>query len=188
MLEQIGDIGLLRLGPGFDRFLAGAQLHRAAGKHLDLLAVRAQAVGHRATHPNGAVNITRRHSATGLQPGIKPAQHRCRLFTRPRISDHRQPVPAPENMHTHLVFDLRQIAVKLAAEADQQAIVRKFKDSFNNILGAGRGGQRADAQWGLLVSVRVKRGTHLDRRPVWGPGQVNSAGLALYLPSHATGM
>jgi hypothetical protein len=91
-------------------------------------------------------------------------------------------------MHTHLVFDLRQIAVKLAAKADQQAIVRKFKDSFNNILGAGRGGQRADAQWGLLVRVRVKRGTHLDRRPVSGPGQVNSAGLALYLPSHATGM
>ena len=42
-------------------------------------------------------------------------------------------------MHTHLVFDLRQIAVKLTAEADQQAIVGKFEDSFDNILGAGRG-------------------------------------------------
>jgi hypothetical protein len=52
-------------------------------------------------------------------------------------------------MHPHLMLDLRKVAVEFAAKIDQQSVVGKFEDGFHDVLG-GRGGQRADAQWGLL--------------------------------------
>jgi hypothetical protein len=54
-------------------------------------------------------------------------------------------------MDPDLMFDLRKIAVKLAAQIYQQPVVRKFEKRFNNVFRTGRGGQRADAQGGLLL-------------------------------------
>jgi hypothetical protein len=54
-------------------------------------------------------------------------------------------------MHTCLMFDLGQVAVKFAAEVDQNAIVRKFQKRFDDVFRAGRGFQRADAQGRLLL-------------------------------------
>jgi hypothetical protein len=55
-------------------------------------------------------------------------------------------------MHPHLVFDLRKVPVEFATETDEKPIVGKFHLGFDNIFGGGRGGQRADAQRGLLVT------------------------------------
>jgi hypothetical protein len=54
-------------------------------------------------------------------------------------------------VNPHLVFYLRKIAVKLATKLDQQAIVGKFQMRFGQVFRTVRGGQRADAQWALLL-------------------------------------
>ena len=54
-------------------------------------------------------------------------------------------------MHPDLVLDLGEVAVEFAAKVDQQSVVGKFEEGFHDILGRWRGGQRADAQEGLLL-------------------------------------
>jgi hypothetical protein len=81
-------------------------------------------------------------TAARFEPGVKRTQHRRRLFARALVADHRQPVAAPQDMHPHLVFDLREVAVKFAAKVDQQAVVRKFEDGFHDILGRAGGSAR----------------------------------------------
>jgi hypothetical protein len=51
----------------------------------------------------------------------------------------------------HLVLNLGKVAVELAAKADEQAVVGEFQKCLDDILGRGRRGQRADAQWELLI-------------------------------------
>jgi hypothetical protein len=61
-------------------------------------------------------------------------------------------------MNARLMFDLRQIAVKFAAKADEQSVIGKFQQGFYQIFGGFRGGQRADAQVRLLCGFAgVKR-------------------------------
>ena len=42
-------------------------------------------------------------------------------------------------MHPHLVFDLGEIAVEFAAKVDQQSVVGKFEERFDDILGRDGG-------------------------------------------------
>jgi hypothetical protein len=114
--EKIGDIGLLRFGPRRDRLFAGAQFEVATAKHLDLIgAFAAHHIGHWLAHAYCAINITCREIAARFQSGVKRAQNRCRLFARARIPDYRKTVTPSQHIHTHLMLDLRQVAVVFAA-------------------------------------------------------------------------
>jgi hypothetical protein len=53
-------------------------------------------------------------------------------------------------MDPKLMFDLRQIAVKLTTQVDQQPIVGKFQKSLMQVFGMRRRGQGANAQANLL--------------------------------------
>ena len=154
MRKQIGDIGFLRLGAGFNRLFAGLQLHAGTREHLDLrIGVQTGAVRHRPPHADGAVNLARCHAAPAFDAGVKRAQHRCRLIAGGLVADHRQPIAPAQDMHPHLLFHLRQIAVKFTAQADQQPVVRKLQNGFDGIIGFARWGQRAEGQCGLLVRL-----------------------------------
>jgi len=125
----------------------------AAREHLDLLALGHGAVGHGPPHPHRAVDIARLNATPRFQPRVKRPQHRRRLLSRALLADHRQAVAPSQDMDPDLMLDLRQIAVEFAAQVDQQSVVRKFEQRFHNVLGTGRGGQRADAQGNLLPST-----------------------------------
>ena len=72
------------------------------------------------------------------------------------LAHHRKAIAPPDDLDGELVFDLREIAVEFTAKVDQQPIVGEFEGRFHNVLGTGRGGQRADAQGGLLLDyVRI---------------------------------
>ena len=60
-----------------------------------------------------------------------------------------QLIPAPQDLHPQLVFDLRQIAVVLAAEVDQQTVVGEFEKRFLRLVNRWLGRQRANGQ-GIL--------------------------------------
>ena len=111
------------------------------------------AVRHRLPHPQRRIDIPRRDPAPRLKPGIERAQHRRRLIPRGLLADHGQAVAAPQDVNPHLVLDLREVAVEFAAQLDQQPVVGKFEQCFHSVLWTGRGGQRADAQGNLLLSM-----------------------------------
>ena len=78
------------------------------------------------------------------------------------------------------MFDLCEVAVEFAAKVDQQSIVRKFQKRFDDIFGTGRGGQRADAQGGLLLmGAWVARPFLVTiTRRVWGRPKPHASTMA----------
>ena len=137
--KRLRDIGLLRLGPGFDR------LRRVRSSHSGPVNISICSSSAPRTSRIGrpmrmrAVDVARRHAAARFEPGIErraapPPPVRARPCRRS------PPAGCPAaGLHPYLVFDLREVAVKFAAEVDQQPVVRKFEERFHDILGAGGG-------------------------------------------------
>src|SRR5690606_12451752 len=84
------------------------------------------------------------------KPGVEIGQDIRRPGARLACPHHGDLVAASEDMHPELVFDLRQVAVKLSAQVDQQAIVGEFQQCLVQVFGTRRRGQGADAQASLL--------------------------------------
>ena len=57
-----------------------------------------------------------------------------------------QKVAAPQDLDTEHVLDLRQVPVILAAEIDQQPVVRKLEKGIAFVFGGRRRGQCTDCQ------------------------------------------
>ena len=69
------------------------------------------------------------------------------------VTDQDEAVAAGQDLEAEAFLDFGEIPVMLAAEDDEKAVVGEFQDRFGGVLRSGRGGQHADAQWGVLSPV-----------------------------------
>ncbi|GAB4264476.1 MAG: hypothetical protein Kow0013_11790 [Pararhodobacter sp.] len=64
-----------------------------------------------------------------------------------------------DDLDPQLLLQPDEVAVVFATQVDQQAVIREFDKGLHRITDGGRGGQRADAQMGLLVGWGLDDGT-----------------------------
>ncbi len=137
----------MRFGARLDLLLAGADLDAPRGEHLKLF-VDADRRRHARVphHADRAVDLARVDGPPGFKPSVKLLQDRRRRSACPRRADQCKVISPPEDMDAQLMFDLREIAVKFAAEVDQQTVVGKFQKGFVVVFRVRRRGQGTYAQ------------------------------------------
>ena len=153
MLEEVLDIGFLRLGPGFDQLAPCLDLDPAGAEHLELVARLRAGADLGAAHADLPVDVTLFQPAPGLEPLVERIQHLDRVGGGVGIAEDGQLVAAPQDLHPQFLFKLGQVAVIFAAQVDQQAVVGKFGQTFDLGCGIEGRGQNRDSQAGLLAGA-----------------------------------
>ena len=123
-------------------------------------------------HADRRLDVAGRHRPPLLEPGVERAQHLLGRLALGRRPVQRQVVAAAVDRDAEARLDLHDVAVELAAEVDQQAVVGKLQEGVGRIIRVGGGVRGGDRQW---ASGRA-RGTLPPREcPTRHPGASASA-------------
>ncbi len=121
-----------------------------AREHLQLLIDVHRSRRPALAQPDHRVDLTRVNRPPAFELAVECLENDRRAASGIGASHDGNVIAASQDMDPKLMFDLRQIAVELTAQVDQQPIVGKFQKSLMQVFGTRRRGQGANAQASLL--------------------------------------